>query len=108
MRQGIREAPALVKSRLARSSKMKLMVWEGYFITINPGPVTVIKPSMQSKQDAALMLCFNFSSPHDRAITFCDSVCFRIIIGLKSQTPQFGTMKIRETDAIFGKSYLMS
>ena len=50
MSQSIREVSALVKSRLARSSKMKLMVWAGYFVAINPGPVTVIKPSKQPKQ----------------------------------------------------------
>jgi hypothetical protein len=42
---------------------MKLMVWAGYFITINPGAVTVIKPSMQPKQECGVNALFQFFIP---------------------------------------------
>jgi hypothetical protein len=61
MKQGIRKMSALVKSRLARSSKIKLV--SRVFIAMNPRPVNVVKPSMQPKQECGVNALFQFSIP---------------------------------------------
>jgi len=47
---------------------MKLMVWAGYFVAINPGAITVIKASKQQKTRCGDNALFQFFIPQVEAM----------------------------------------